>query len=256
MLYLMSKIFIYLIAAAFLGWLIGRAGAKQRERRLEEELREIETRYASLEDYRDRINKENFSLKEENRNKSRELAHFKRLTEDNKVKSQTFEMENSDTRTRLDQLREKLESQERQTRREREALAVEVENLKTQRQEMMERHQKLIQEKKALEAQLKSPGNKDLNTLEKEYHALRSDRKKLSAQVELLLAERADYEERVQNLMKEQQELSRQVRELKKNQVSSEQLEELTTQIMDIRSERDDYFNRLRTISNVIEPCA
>ncbi len=256
MLYLMTKIFIYLVAAAFLGWLIGRAGGKRRERRLEEELREIETKYASLEDYRDRINKENFALKEENRNKSRELAHFKRLTEDSKVKSQTFEMENSDSRARLDRLREKLAAQERRAQQERESLVMELGQLKAQHQEMMERHQKLIQEKKTLEAQLQSANRTPSDDMEKEYHALKSDRKKLSAQVELLLKERADYEERVQNLMKEQQELSRQVRELKKNQVSNEQLEELTTQIMDIRNERDDYFNRLRTISNVIEPCA
>jgi uncharacterized coiled-coil DUF342 family protein len=89
-----------------------------------------------------------------------------------------------------------------------------------------------------------------------EFHSLNSDRKKLSAQVNLLQNERGDYEERVKNLIDEQSSLSAKVKELKKHETDPEQIEELTTQIINIRNERDDYFDRLRTISNVLESSA
>ena len=258
MLYLVTNIIVYLVAAAMLGWLVGWAGGKRRERRLKDDLRETDARYASLEDYRDRINKENFSLKEQVREKAREIAHLRRTTEDSRVKSQTFEMEHDDVQRKLEQLGEKSSSREKHLQMESESLHMALNKAHTQVSELMDRHSRLVQEKKSLEQQLQAVQEKGVHSsmLEKEFHSLKSERKKLAAQVDLLLRERTDYEERIQNLVMEQKGLSKQVRELKKLEATTEKIEELTTQIIDIRNERDDYFNRLRTISNVIEPCA
>ncbi len=258
MLYLVTNIIVYLVAAAALGWLIGWAGGKRRARQLRDNLREIEARHASLEDYRDRINKENFNLKEQVREKAREIAHLKRTAENNRVKSQTFEMEHGDIRRKLEQLDETSSSREENLRAEIDNLRKELTKARSQVSELMDRHSRLVQEKKSLERQLQSRQDHGVHssTLENELRAVKTERRKLAAQVDLLLKERADYEERIQNLVKEQKELSKQVRELKKLEATTEKIEELTTQIIDIRNERDDYFNRLRTISNVIEPCA
>lgn len=256
MLYLLTHMFLYIIGAALIGWLIAHSIAKRKERRFKEELKNLRSKHSLLEDYRDRINKDFYALKEQDRAKSEEITHLKKLTEDSRVKSQTYALENTDVRSKYISLNQRNSRNTEELEKALDHYQLEAASANLKVDELMDRLSKIVDEKNLLKNEIKQLNSATSVKRDTEYHSLNSDRKKLTAQVDLLMNERGDYEERVRNLIAEQSNLSAKVKELKKHEADPEQIEDLTTQIIDIRNERDDYFDRLRTISNVIESTA
>ncbi len=243
MLYLLTHIFLYIIGATLIGWLIAYSVGKQKENRLIEDHQNLQSKHSLLEDYRDRINKDFYALKEQDRAKTEEIAVLKKRGDSPVDDHQPRYISQHQHNTR--ELEESVDHFQ---------LEAASANLKVS--ELMDRLSKIVDEKNLLRDEIKDLSSGAQFERDTEFHSLNSDRKKLSAQVNLLQNERGDYEERVKNLINEQSSLSAKVKELKKHETDPEQIEELTTQIINIRNERDDYFDRLRTISNVLESSA
>ncbi|HBS27494.1 MAG TPA: hypothetical protein DD827_10310 [Gammaproteobacteria bacterium] len=242
MLYLLTHIFLYIIGATLIGWLIAYSIGKQKENRLIEDHQNLQSKHSLLEDYRDRINKDFYALKEQDRAKTEEITELKKH-QDSQDHRQSHFISSHYSNTK--ELEKSIDHYQ---------LEAASANLKVS--ELMERLSKIVDEKNVLKDEIRDLNSGVQFERDTEFHSLNSDRKKLSAQVNLLQNERGDYEERVKNLIDEQSSLSAKVKELKKHETDPEQIEELTTQIINIRNERDDYFDRLRTISNVLESSA
>lgn len=268
--YLLTQIFLYLIAAAGTGWLIGRFTTKTREASALRSLNEWQEKYYALEQYRNRLKKENHTLNKAHQKHLKEMAQLRVQLTGVKAKSQTLASEQQGRQGRVDlyknalierdeiiqKLRQRVESSENKVKH----LLARVSSLSSSKREFEDRLQDQNGENDLLSTQIF-----DLNTETKSAQSrlrlISSERDKLGAEVELLSKERAQYQDRVDTLIDEQDSLMSKVRELKDQTKEYEthlselrsDMNDLTTQVLNVSNERDSYLNKLRKISSLLE---
>lgn len=268
--YLITQIFLYLVAAAGTGWLIGRFTTKTREASALRSLNEWQEKYYALEQYRNRLKKENHSLNKTHQKHLREMAQLRVQLTGMKARSQTVAAEERGRTDRVElykkalmerdqmiqKLRQRVEASENKVKH----LLARVSALSSSKRQFEERLQDQNGENDLLSTQIF-----DLNTETKSAQSrlrlITSERDKLNAEVELLSKERAEYQDRVDTLIEEQESLMGKVRELKGQTEEYEthlaelrsDMNDLTTQVLNVSNERDNYLKKLRKISSLLE---
>ena len=268
--YLLSQIFIFLAAATGVGWFIGRFTAKSREKTAIRELTEWQEKYHALEQYRNRLKKENHGLAAAYRKQLKELSEFRIRLTGIQAKAQTLSLEKSISKTRFTDLDDEIQQRDALI----DSYQHKLRNANSKIQQLLQRVATLSAAKRDLEDELEETSGErnqlntqliDLNkeTLEarNKLRQIESERDNLSSEVNVLDSAKEQYQDRVDLLVGEQESLMNKVTNLKKQKEEYEKrvnelrdsMEDLTTQIIDIRTERDDYLERLKTISGVVD---
>ncbi len=268
--YLMTQIFLYLAAATGIGWFIGRFTARSRERAAIRELTEWQEKYHALEQYRNRLKKENHGLARAYRKQLKQLAEFRIRLTGMEAKAQTLSLEKSINKVQFTDLSDEIKQRDELIRSYQQRLRDSNSKVK----QLLERVATLSAAKRELEQELEDAANEKnlLNTqlinlseetkqAQQKLIEIVSERESLSSEIEMLDSEKEEQQGRVDLLLAEQESLLDKVAELKRQKEEYEarvnelrsSMEDLTTQIIDIRTERDDYLERLKTISGVLE---
>lgn len=268
--YLVTQIFLYLVAAAGTGWLIGRFTTKTREASALRSLNEWQEKYYALEQYRNRLKKENHSLNKTHQKQLKEMAQLRVQLTGMKARSQTIVTEQKGRRDRVDlykkalierddviqKLRQRVEASENKVKH----LLARVSSLSSSKRQFEDRLQDRSGENDLLSTQIF-----DLNTETKSAQSrlrlITAERDKLNAEVDLLSKERADNQDRVDTLIDEQESLMSKVKELKNQTQAYEthlaelrsDMNDLTTQVLNVSNERDSYLSKLNKISSLLE---
>lgn len=269
---LIVQIALYLLAATLIGWFIGRSIAKSRETITLNENRDLKEKHASLEEFRDRMNKEYFSLKEREKGKGQEIGLLKKQLTDARVKSETYRLEHYDMKL-------KMEKQENDAKASIKAQATqsdfstEREQYRNKINDLTKNISDLSSDKKKHELQLvamKKAKDKvevqaqDLSTTEANYHNKLKDMDEVheSMQVDInsLNNEKLDLENNLSKQQTENKNLKDQLFSIKEAQLNADnkvktasvELEDVTTQMVDLKKQRDDYMGKLDTISSIL----
>lgn len=268
--YLISQIILFLVAATGIGWFLGRFTARSRERSAIRDLTEWQEKYHALEQYRNRLKKENHSLAEAYRKQLKELAEFRIRLTGLQAKEQTLKLEKSIHSARYTDLDDEIKQRDALIKSYQERLQESnskvrqllqrVAALSAAKRELEDELEEASAEKKMLNTQLIDLSEETKEAQQKLY-AIVSERETLASEVEMLDSEKDEQQGRVDLLLREQESLLEKVAELKRQKEDYEErvnelrdnMEDLTTQIIDIRTERDDYFERLKAISNMLE---
>ncbi len=268
--YLISQILLYLTAAAGIGWFIGRFTARSRERAAIRELTEWQEKYHALEQYRNRLKKENKGLAQAYRKQLKELAEFRIRLTGMEAKAQTLSLEKSINKAQFTDLGEEIRQRDelirsyqqrlRESNSKVKQLLERVAALSTAKRELEEELEEATGEKNLLNTQLINL-SEETREAQKRLVEIVSERESLSSEIEMLGTEKEEHQVRVDLLLAEQESLLDKVAELKRQKEEYEarvnelrdSMEDLTTQIIDIRTERDDYLDKLKAISGVLE---
>jgi len=266
----MTQIFVFLAAATGIGWFIGRFTARSREKTAIRELTEWQEKYHALEQYRNRLKKENHGLAKAYRKQLKELSEFRIRLTGMQAKAQTLSLEQSISKTRYTDMNDEISRRDAMI----ESYQQKLRDASSKIRQLLQRVATLSAAKRELEAELEETSgernllNTQLIDLSKEtqaarnkLHQIASERDSLSTEINTLDSEKHQYQDRVDLLVGEQESLMSKVANLKKQKEEYEKrvddlrhsMEDLTTQIIDIRTERDDYLERLKTISGVVD---
>ncbi len=268
--YLMTQIFLFLAAATGIGWFIGRFTARSRERAAIRELTEWQEKYHALEQYRNRLKKENHALADAYRKQLKQLAEFRIRLTGMEAKAQTLTLEKSINKAQFTDLDDEIKQRDALIHSYQQRLRESNSKVK----QLLERVAALSAAKRELEQELEATSDEKnlLNTqlidlsaetkqAQKKLLEIVSERESLSSEIEMLDSEKHEHQDRVDLLLNEQESLLSKVADLKQQKEEYERrvnelrdnMEDLTTQIIDIRTERDDYLERLKTISGVLD---
>ncbi len=268
--YLLTQIFLCLLAATGTGWLIGRFTSKTREFNALRSLTEWQEKYHALEQYRNRLKKENHSLNKAHQKQLKEMAQFRVQLTGLKAKSQTLANEHVGSRERVDSLKKAITERDQLIQKYQQRviasdnkvkhLLARVSALSASKREMEDRLQDASGECDLLSTQIFDL-NKETKSAQGRLRLLGTEREKLAAEVDVLGQEKSAYQERVDTLIQEQHSLMDKIKELKHQRDEYEtrvdelrsNMDDLTTQIIHIKSERDDYLGKLRKISSVLD---
>lgn len=275
MTYLIIQIVLFLLVATFIGWLMGRSVAKNRERVVDDENRELKSKYASLEEFRDRMNKDYFAIKERDKQKTTELNLVKKQLTDTRVKGETYKLEHYDMKLKLEKLAGQQNNIDSKLESERHRFQSEQDSSQIKIKELMDRVSVLASEKRNSDTRITQLG-KEREELTRRTQSASETQLQLNGKLRTLDTEREKMQDitqslqneiqglntRVSTLVDENQTLNNRVTELKQDKENTqsqarhanEELEDVTTQMIDIRNQRDDFHRKLRTISDLVEP--
>lgn len=272
--YLISQIFLCLVAATLAGAAITYFIMKSKRIKLQAEVGDWRNKHNALEAYRDRINRDYFVLKNKNKAHVSELSTLKHELTEAKISGQTNTLERNDMEGKYKKFMREYEKNSQQLDAERKNFEAEKSQADQTVQRLMSRISTLVSDKEAALSATDSLSHEqehlntqliDMNSeqdrMKSNVRLLSSESEKLTTEVEILAREKSDYQERVNELVAEQSSLLEKVDAIKGEkkqafEAVSEltvEIEDMTTQIFNLRNERDDYFGKLKTISNLAE---
>lgn len=244
--YLIAKIFLYLLAAAVIGGLIGYWLSKSRARSERESIDDWRMKYNLLEEERDRQKTKYITLKNKNMHYHDESIKLNAGINELKERGNNISQQRDDFESKYTALMHSYNDDVARQDKEQEERASQLEAANLKVEQLLERVTLLSSEKTQAKSSLELiQGERDqLSTqlidlsergdeARNHLRLVNSERDKLTQEMQVLSRERENYEDRLDSLVKDQQILA--------------------TKVVELKQERDDYIGRLRTISEVAD---